>query len=553
MRYSLFTLITLLALSASVMAQESKRVEITATYRPEVAPATKHVAPAHIDDAPSLDLELDYDVRPETWSIELEDYNFDAATATYWDYNRAKPFYLRVGAGAPLGSDLCLRYATHNSRLGYFGIGIEHDGDFISRSNVQGVERPIERSYDMRNGIAIHGGVNAGRQMFELSLTGDYDIYNRYAELAEVPFRSHLLNSALNLRYGDDFSDLSRLNFAVEVHGNYWAHPTPMHGDVQLMFGEGSVGGSLEFARAFGGNEVGINLGYDMWAGNATLNYRDVSFGGGVEYARRFGIVDLELGVEYLYDKVRGMERASHFVLPHARLLIDLKKAAFAPYIEFDTDVRHNNPSALYAKNPYIDEDTTFSTLPNTRSYAVTAGFAGRLSAARFAYRAYVGGEFMSNYLFWYVPTPGLFGVEAAANNRLRFGAELEYRPVGDLLFAVGYHHHFDYHDEGYVSCEPRFVVDALVEYRLSRFTLYVMSDIIGRREWRDMSREDGLYATPAKVDLRAGISFRASHGFEIYVDGYNLLNRTGDTAIYDYAYYYRNGIGFMAGIKLSF
>ena len=59
--------------------------------------------------------------------------------------------------------------------------------------------------------------------------------------------------------------------------------------------------------------------------------------------------------------------------------------------------------------------------------------------------------------------------------------------------------------------------------------------------------------STPVKIDLRAGISFRVSHTVDIYVDGYNLLNRTDSTAIYDWAYYYRNGIGFMAGVKLNF
>ena len=39
----------------------------------------------------------------------------------------------------------------------------------------------------------------------------------------------------------------------------------------------------------------------------------------------------------------------------------------------------------------------------------------------------------------------------------------------------------------------------------------------------------------------------------DIYVDGYNLLNRTDSTAIYDWAYYYRNGIGFMAGGRIEF
>ena len=96
-------------------------------------------------------------------------------------------------------------------------------------------------------------------------------------------------------------------------------------------------------------------------------------------------------------------------------------------------------------------------------------------------------------------------------------------------------------------------MVDAVVEYRVKKFKLYAKTDVIGRREWTDLSSVSGVFATSAKVDLRAGIAFAASQKCEIYLDGYNLLNRKGAAAIYDYAYYYRNGIGFMAGVKVSF
>lgn len=566
MRY--YNVIAILALLMPLIAhnelsaQENKRVEITATYRPEISPATKLTAPTDMDEAPSLDIDIDYDIRPDTWSIDLKDHNFDAASATYWDYNRARPFYLRLGAGAPLGSDVKFRYLTQNSRVGYFGIGVDHDGGFTSQSNILGVDRPISQSYDMRNSLALNGGAYVGRQMFEASLSGSYDVYNRYAELSDNPFRAQFGRAALSLSYGDDFSDLSRLNFAIEAHGDYWMHPLPMTTDEKLSYGEYNAGGSVELGRAFSENYVGINLNYDMWAGRNMLDYRNVRFGGGVEYARHIGVVDLELGVGYLYDKVRGRDNASHFVLPHAKLLFDLRKASFAPYIEFDTEVSQNSASALYDYNPYIAAETmndVFRTMPNSRSYNLVAGFTGTLASARFAYRAYVGGEFARDYIFWYVASPGLFGAVAADNNRLRLGAELEYRPVGNLLIGAGVHYHLDFHDKDVVNCEPEFVADALVEYRLRRWTFYVMSDIIGSRSWAYyglMDEESNpliAMSTPVKIDLRAGISFRVSHTVDIYVDGYNLLNRTDSTAIYDWAYYYRNGIGFMAGVKLNF
>jgi hypothetical protein len=79
------------------------------------------------------------------------------------------------------------------------------------------------------------------------------------------------------------------------------------------------------------------------------------------------------------------------------------------------------------------------------------------------------------------------------------------------------------------------------------------MGEVIGRRNWSCVADVEGattdIFTAPLTLDLRAGISFRASRMVEIYADGYNLLN----SRIYDYAYYYRNGAGFMAGVKIDF
>ncbi len=555
-RITLLALVALLLPAATTVAQESKRVEVTSIYRPEVTPARKLLAPTTMHDTPTMDVDIEYDVKPETWGIKLESHNFDPVSATYWDYNRARRGYLRIGAGAPLGSDLQLRYATQNSRVGYFGIGLNHDGSYSPKQSAEGVTRLVSESYDIRNGVMLYGGAFAGRKLFEFKLGGNYDIYNRYAELGDTAFRHHFGNGGLSLRFGDDFSDLSRLNFSLEVHGDYWAH-MPMAIDEQTKHvGEYNCGGAVELGRDFGKNAIRLAAHYDMWGGNVSLDYSNVRFGADLGYARKIGIVDLELGLGYLYDKVRGREFASHIFTPKAKVVIDIRKAALTPYISFDTEVSQNGVAALYAINPYMDfrhMEQTLSTMPNTRSYNLTAGFMGVVGASRFAYRAYVGGSFMRDALFWYIPTPGIFGVEAAANNRLVAGAELECRPVGNLLIGVGFHYRSDKHDVAYVASDPRFMVDAIIEYKLNRWKIYVESDVIGRREWRDLSSVDGRFVAPVNVDLRAGTSLIITEGLEIYADGYNLLNRKGLSAIYDYAYYYRNGIGFMAGLKMTF
>jgi hypothetical protein len=50
-------------------------------------------------------------------------------------------------------------------------------------------------------------------------------------------------------------------------------------------------------------------------------------------------------------------------------------------------------------------------------------------------------------------------------------------------------------------------------------------------------------------IDLGVDASFKVNNSIEVFVQGINLLN----AKIYDYANYYRSGIGFKAGVKIDF
>jgi hypothetical protein len=77
---------------------------------------------------------------------------------------------------------------------------------------------------------------------------------------------------------------------------------------------------------------------------------------------------------------------------------------------------------------------------------------------------------------------------------------------------------------------------------------------MLGAREWSGELDVDGKsivdsFKSESTIDLRAGMSFRATSKWRVFVDGYNLLN----AKIYDYAYYYRNGMGVVAGVEIDF
>ena len=540
-------------------AQNNRRVEVTTTYIPEMEPVTKLMAPTVIEDDTPIVPDISYNIVPDTWQFDLESHTFKPATATYWDFNRSKQFYAKLGGGYPMLTNGIVRYATQNARVGYFGVGIDHLGDFAQRSNELGMERFMKHSYSMQNNVDIYGGVFAGRRMFDAGVSYDYNIFNRYAELSPEVARLHFHDVGLNLCFGDNFANLSRLNFAVELHGNYWAHQLPgSTNDEELGYAQlYSAGGSLHLARNLRQNRVDIKAGYDMWSQFEGGNYRDTRFWLGVDFSRRFHIFELEAGLKYMYDKVAMRDKASHFVMPRVRLLVDLQKAAFAPYIELNTTVAQNGVSSLFKQNPYIDYVTmreSIDAMPNTRSYDLALGFTGTAWKSRFAYRAYVGANFMRDQLFWYVANTGLFGVDAGDNNRIFFGVELSLQPVSGLSIDASFRAHADNTSATpYQIAESKMVADMNIEYTHRRWKVYASADVIGRKEWSQQVDSEGnapvIFSMPTKVDLGVGVSFRATNSVEIYVNGRNLL----DSKIFDFAYYYRAGIGFDAGVKLNF
>ena len=74
----------MLASPLALRAQEHKRVEVTKNYTHEVGAATKLVVPTDINDDEVYDPDISYTINPETLQIELEDHNFDPATANFY-------------------------------------------------------------------------------------------------------------------------------------------------------------------------------------------------------------------------------------------------------------------------------------------------------------------------------------------------------------------------------------------------------------------------------------------------------------------------------------
>lgn len=531
-----------------VVAQEGN-VEIVTTYTPEIASATKLLAPTKIADDPTINPDINYNTKSSLWQIDLEAHSFNPARASYWDHTGYKQFFAKADIGYPLSSDARLRYTMQTPKLGYLGVGVDHAGDFASRQSADDVVRSIADSYKMHNKVLLNGGIFAGSRMFEASLTYDSDIFNGYA--MANPERRLFHDAALALRFGDDFVDLEHLNFAVEVDGGLWAHRFPELGTAQSEYRAGAL---AKLARNFSGNTITLELDFDMWQGSKQLNYGDMRFGGEVGYARNFGFFSVEAGLGYLYDRVAMRDKASHFVLPRAKVMFDLERASFVPYIDFSSSVSQNGISSLYGLNPYVDYavmSDELSKMANTLSYNLALGFTGTLFSSRLSYHVYTGVNFMCDQLFWYVTSPGKFGVVTDNNNRLFVGAGAKYQPIAGLELGLDFNYHFDSNDSQYKLSEPVMRGALNVKYTLRDWEFYVDGKLIGKREWSMLPTASGkeVFTMPTAFDLGAGVSYRVNRTFELFAIGYNLINQP----IYDYAYYYQPGIGFKVGVKVDF
>lgn len=554
--YIIFSLSLLFVFGASTQlaqAQNTRNVTVTKDYVPELSASKKIVAPLTFNDTYTYQPDESSDIKlPDTWRTTLSAHDFRPVEFTYWDFATPEDFYLQADAGYPLSSDLVFRYTLQSKRDGYFSVGIIHNGDFAARTNIEGVERTIANSFAMHNGVDVSGGVLLGERLLEASATYDNSLFNRYAEVGDAA-RVNFNDANISVRFGDSFSNLRRLNFSIEAHGGYWAHKLPVAVDGNNGYGEASVGASATLARIFAKkNRVDITANYDMWMGGAA--YRDMRFGLDVGYARKFNMFNVEAGVGYIFDRVAGRSKASHFITPHAKVLLDLKIDAFMPYVEFDTRVGQNSIASLYRRNAYLDfanMSSAFAKMANDRSYNLSVGFSGSVNT-RFAYRVYFGTNFVRDYLLFYVNWDGNFGAATADNTRLIYGAEVEYMPIGGLRLGGSICGITDMTQSTYLFNDPSYEATIFAEYTLRRWQFGVTSDFVGRRNWTHLSEQGDMLSpitTKGYIDLGAKVSFKANKIVDVYVEGVNLLN----AKIFDYANYYRSGIGFKAGVKIDF
>lgn len=550
------------ALPALAAAQVEKRVEVTKEYMPDVPPATKLAVRPDMNDTVRLRPEIDYAITPLAISVPLSVEPIRPVSVTYWEFNRPKPFYLKLGAGYPFRSTADFYASTQNPGTGYLLGYINHEGEYGPLRNAFGI-----RGRATRTGNRI--GVAAGKYLGRHTLEGEFSYDNLYgrrygqftAPTMPAGFGSDIRYGSFDvaIRLGDDFKDLSRVNFALGLRGSLFLDRSDaMYRAYDARQTHLGVDGAL--ARSFGAHTLRLKLLYEHGDGTkAAEGFFEDLFSVGVRYGVRGGRLRLELGADYYYDKIAA-QRVRHYVVPALELRLDLGSDAFVPYLELDGALRDNAPRTLARLNPYGSGGVWGA--KSTVSYDFRLGASGTSANGRFVYRFYASAGIRENQLFWYVPFGNavggvpLFAGFAFAQGRLQTGSlngEMEYRPVSRLRMTLGLHGYLYDDTVPYAHGLPPFEGRFALRYGGRKYSVGVSVDLLGRRSWTVTGAAttwgSDTFDAPFSADVGVYADWRVTQGFSLFVEGSNLACMK----LYRQAFYPEYGAGFVAGVKFVF
>ena len=556
-------------------AQVEKQVEVTKAYVPKVESALKLTIEPDMTDTTHMRPEIDYTVTPLSLQTTLTTRPIRPATVTYWEFNRPLPFYLKVGAGYPLNSVLDFYASTQNPSTGYAIAYINHEGYYAKIANEAGVKNNSTRMYN-RAGIAA--GKYFGRHVFEGEVSYDNRMYHRYGSYTTIPNPTEAIlqslnagkmldygNASLKLRVGDDFQDLSRVNFEVALRGDlFFEHP--ISGDC-LPY----LGADARIAKGFGRSSFSLGLGYDYLSDDLKLKSTWQQFiRASLRYRYAGGVVDLEVGADYYHDKIEmegepyGYAGTGDYIIPFARVDFNLGTPGLKPFIEADGSVAPNDSRSMSQYHPYASGHWLEK---SSVDYNFRVGLGGSLWRNRFSYRVYAGIAIQDNHLFWAtrVSTSGEngeyetfdsdFPVQQARQTVTSFNGEIEYRPISSLKFDLGVHGYFYNKETEWANGEASFVGNFGVNYSGRKVSFGAEALLEGERSWTTLVNAYGgdqtlpAFVAPLAVDLRAHFDWRISHRVTFFVEGRNLANQR----LYEFARYREPGIHFVTGIKANF
>lgn len=578
----------LAALPWSAEAQVGKQVEVTKAYEPRVESAAKLAIAPDMTDTVRMRPEIDYTVTPLSLQTTLTTRPIRPATVTYWEFNRPLPFYIKAGAGYPLNSVLDLYAASQHPSTGYVLGFVNHEGRYADIRNDAPGGGLKNNSLRMLNRIGGAAGKYIGSHVLEAEIGYENRLYHRYGIFgsgsgADSPYSGSVPapgstidygDLSAKIRIGDDFQNLSRTNFEVELHGNLFFDHSELPDPDETKGRQTDFGVSAKIARGFGRHRFSIGAGCDMAFGRPDANeFLHRTIRAGIRYGLNGGVVRLEAGADYCHDRIELTDwdpeytTTGNYLLPFLRLDFKLGTPGIRPFAEADGTMRSNGLRELALSNPYLDNGLD---IPDRSSveYDGRIGIGGTLGRGRFDYRIFAGISLRDNHLYWVNPATAaaaggsepetlLPALPVLAHQSVTsFNAEAIYRPVSTLSATLGVHAYAYDDDTAFGNGAPALEADLGFRYEGRKIAAGISLRMQSGREWSYLmsgtGAEDvaaGTFEAPFAVDLRICFDWRVSRRVGIFAEGRNLLDRR----LYEWAWYPEYGANCTLGVKVAF
>ena len=577
--------ILLCAVSLSALAQKSKQVEVTKDYTPEIGAVYKMDVVPNMVDTITLRPEIDYTITPRSFASTLGTHRFKPATATYWEYQRKHPFYLKLGAGYPLNTVGDLYATAHRAGVGYVAGYANHYGQYSKlkyNNGVDGVAYKDNRSVQMNNKFGVLGGKYLGRYTLAGDLFYRMDIYHRYP-LHYEPYKLRKVDFddvCFNVSFGDSFADYNHLNFKIYASADYFR-------DKSEQFVEGNnfqqmnVAGGVALARKITKrSSLSLDVDYSGYYGLQSLkSYKNSIVGAKLLYRYRSGsLLDLNVGAKVYYDNNPADKQKTNrwHGFPVMNLSLNIGDRGYAvPYVEVDGELQNNSYSSLAKRNPYIavlGEGNGLlqadRVVPNTELYNVRFGLSGHTANSKFAYRFYANMSFMRNAVYWYNVNQIFFDVVSANRNIWSLCGAIDYRPISELMVTAQvkgslYNNYAKLDETSLAAAMPDVEAMLRVRYNHKKFTLGMTAEVYGKTKWTNIYDESlfgvespapatiGQFVAPTSLNLSLYADWHVNKKCTVFAEGNNLLGDVMPT--YHWAFYREMGASFIVGVKVQF
>lgn len=541
----------MLCLPTIVSAQVAKQVEVSKDYTPTVKTAQKLAIVPDMTDTVKMRPDIDYSIMPRSYETSLMVENFKPATITYWDYTRRKTLYTKAALGAPLASEADVYVSTYNKDKGYAMAYINHLGDYRNRYALNGIDRVTSNTAEMSNRVGGRAGVFWGKRVVEFDIAYDDELRHRYPTTGQ---KIHFGELDGHIRLGDDFTNLERWNFNVEVGGGLFVDGTDKVnvGD----YGQSSFSASAALGKMLGIHILRLNVAFDgVYGSKAFAPYKNNTLTAGARYGFSRERFEFLLGANYCYDDVANSTDSPHHIFPYMRMSWKNTREGFVPFVEVDGGLKRHDFASLVYANPYLQGDDADLTekicaMPNESSYNGRAGFGGTLGKGVFSYSLSAELELADNHIYWYNRDADYYFTQAYQHS-LRIDGSICLRPIGwlEAKMEAGLYVWENY-DSHYAS-RPNFKWNMDVRYLGRKITAGVNLGYHSGIKWmtQDAQGEFSYVKTPSAFTLGLEAEWRINDRWAVFAEGRNL---TG-SAIYEWLHYYSDSAEGLLGVKMSF